>query len=86
MYLRFPGKLYFAIVTFRPQPLSANRVRVTLIIRSLTFERVLVRLTGRKFFGSTRWPPLCIGDTLAVSQSFGSRPESSEVWKIFERV
>ncbi len=33
---------------------STNRVRATLIIRSITFKHVLVRLTGRKFFGSTR--------------------------------
>ncbi len=37
---------------------STNRVRATLIIPSITFKHVLVRLTGRNFIGSTRWPPL----------------------------
>ncbi len=55
---------------------SANRVRATLIILPITFEHVMVRLTSRKFFGSASWPPVQIGDTLAVSQSFGNRPES----------
>ncbi len=64
----------FLIICFE----SENRVRATLVIRSITFEHVLVRLTDRKFFGSARWPPVQIGDTLAVSQSFGNRPESSE--------
>ncbi len=42
------------IICFEP----TNRVRATLVIRSITFKHLLVRLTGRKFFGSTRWPPL----------------------------
>ncbi len=43
---------------------SENRAGATLRIRSITFEHVLVRLTGRKFFGSTRW----------LLNSFGKNP------------
>ncbi len=54
-------------------------------MHSITLEHVLVRLTGRKFFGFIHWPALYIGDTFTVSQSFGNRPESSEAWKIVVR-
>ncbi len=48
------------------------------------FYLFFLNIHGFIFFGSTRWPPLKIGYTLAVIQYFGNRPESSKVWKMFE--
>ncbi len=42
-----------------------------------------LRLTGRKFIGSTRWSLLYIGDMFTVRHSLGNRSGSSAVWKMF---